>query len=309
MSGATKTETGLSGTGTAAWRNLWPKLQERLSAQLLGLVAAGAMVFLYLPIVVLMVFSFNDNRSLTWPLRGFTLRWYESFLNNADMLAAIKNSLYVASMATCITVVVGTTAAMVLDRIAFPGKTVFRRLVLLPLALPGIITGISMLNLFRVIGFNLSLETVILGHATALIAIVVTQVYARLQRFNRRLEEASSDLGARPWQTFFLVTLPNIRSAIIGSALLSFTLSFDEIPVTFFLTGRDNTLPMFIYSTLRRGITPEINAVGTVIVVLSLGLIVLSVYLLHDSEKDYKIPAFHDGIQRPPCLKLSRRKL
>jgi hypothetical protein len=133
MSGATKTETGLSGTGTAAWRNLWPKLQERLSAQLLGLVAAGAMVFLYLPIVVLMVFSFNDNRSLTWPLRGFTLRWYESFLNNADMLAAIKNSLYVASMATCITVVVGTTAAMVLDRIAFPGKTVFRRLVLLPL--------------------------------------------------------------------------------------------------------------------------------------------------------------------------------
>ena len=286
MSGATKTATGLSGTGTAAWRNLWPKLQERLSAQLLGLVAAGAMVFLYLPIVVLMVFSFNDNRSLTWPLRGFTLRWYESFLNNADMLAAIKNSLYVASMATCITVVVGTTAAMVLDRIAFPGKTVFRRLVLLPLALPGIITGISMLNLFRVIGFNLSLETVILGHATALIAIVVTQVYARLQRFNRRLEEASSDLGARPWQTFFLVTLPNIRSAIIGSALLSFTLSFDEIPVTFFLTGRDNTLPMFIYSTLRRGITPEINAVGTVIVVLSLGLIVLSVYLLHDSEKD-----------------------
>ena len=143
-----------------------------------------------------------------------------------------------------------------------------------------------MLNLFRVIGFNLSLETVILGHATALIAIVVTQVYARLQRFNRRLEEASSDLGARPWQTFFLVTLPNIRSAIIGSALLSFTVSFDEIPVTFFLTGRDNTLPMYIYSTLRRGITPEINAVGTVIVLLSLGLIVLSVYLLHDSDRD-----------------------
>ena len=146
-------------------------------------------------------------------------------------------------------------------------------LVLLPLALPGIITGISMLNLFRVIGFNLSLETVILGHATALLAIVVTQVYARLQRFNRRLEEASSDLGARPWQTFFLVTLPNIRSAIIGSALLSFTLSFDEIPVTFFLTGRDNTLPMFIYSTLRRGITPEINAVSTLLLLVSIAIV------------------------------------
>lgn len=281
-----QTATGILRAKAAIRRGVSPRLQERVSRNLLGLVAAGAMVFLYLPIVVLMVFSFNDNRSLTLPLRGFTLRWYEAFLNNADMLTAIKNSLYVASMATCITVVVGTTAAMVLDRVAFPGKTVFRRLVLLPLALPGIITGISMLNLFRVIGFNLSLETVILGHATALIAIVVTQVYARLQRFNRRLEEASSDLGARPWQTFFLVTLPNIRSAIIGSALLSFTVSFDEIPVTFFLTGRDNTLPMFIYSTLRRGITPEINAVGTIIVLLSLGLIVLSVYLLHDSDRD-----------------------
>ncbi len=263
---------------------IFSELPERAGAGLIALIAAAAMAFLYLPIAVLIVFSFNDNRSLTLPLRGFTLRWYEAFLNNADMLTAIKNSLYVASLATCLTVVVGTTAAFALDRVDFPGKTVFRRLVLLPLALPGIITGISMLNLFRVIGFDLSLETVILGHATALLAIVVTQVYARLQRFNRRLEEASSDLGARPWQTFWLVTLPNIRSAIIGSALLSFTLSFDEIPVTFFLTGRDNTLPMFIYSTLRRGITPEINAVGTVIVVLSLGLIVLSVYLLHDRD-------------------------
>jgi ABC-type spermidine/putrescine transport system permease subunit II len=280
MSGATKTETGLSGTGTAAWRNLWPKLQERLSAQLLGLVAAGAMVFLYLPIVV---------------------------------LAAIKNSLYVASMATCITVVVGTTAAMVLDRIAFPGKTVFRRLVLLPLALPGIITGISMLNLFRVIGFNLSLETVILGHATALIAIVVTQVYARLQRFNRRLEEASSDLGARPWQTFFLVTLPNIRSAIIGSALLSFTLSFDEIPVTFFLTGAaawDHAGDQRRGHGDRRPLPGSHRALGLPAARFRKGLSPDCNLLPSGSLRCAdKIPAFHDGIQRPACLKLSRRKL
>lgn len=262
-----------------------PQFPEKAGGGLLAVIAACAMAFLYLPMVVLVVFSFNDNRSMTLPLRGFTLKWYEQFLSNGDMLTAIKNSLYVASLATCLTVVIGTAAAFALDRIDFPGKTLFRRLILLPLALPGIITGISMLNLFRVIGFNLSLETVILGHATALVAIVVTQVYARLQRFNRRLEEASSDLGARPWQTFFLVTLPNIRSAVIGSALLSFTLSFDEIPVTFFLTGRDNTLPMYIYSTLRRGITPEINAVGTVIVVASLVLIVLSVWLLQDSRR------------------------
>jgi len=262
------------------------QIQEVTGDKLLTLIAVGGMLFLYVPVLVLIIFSFNDNRSLTLPLRGFTLKWYEKFLNNSDILTAIGNSLYVASMATAITIVIGTVAAFALDRVAFPGKTVFRRLVLLPIALPGIITGISMLNMFKLMGINLSLETVILGHATGLVSIVVTQVFARLQRFNRRIEEASSDLGARPWPTVFLVTLPNIRSAIIGSALLSFTVSFDEIPVTFFLTGRDNTLPMYIYSTLRRGITPEINAVGTVIVVLSLGLIVLSVYLLRDSKKE-----------------------
>ncbi len=262
------------------------QIQAVAGDKLLTLVAVGGMLFLYVPVLVLIIFSFNDNRSLTLPLRGFTLKWYEKFLNNSDILTAIGNSLYVATMATILTVIIGTTAAFALDRVAFPGKTVFRRLVLLPIALPGIITGISMLNMFKMMGINLSLETVILGHATGLVAIVVTQVFARLQRFNRRIEEASADLGARPWQTFFYVTLPNIRAALIGSALLSFTVSFDEIPVTFFLTGRDNTLPMYIYSTLRRGITPEINAVGTVIVVLSLGLIVLSVYLLRKSAKE-----------------------
>ncbi len=263
-----------------------PRLRERAGDNLLWLIAAGTMAFLYLPILVLIVFSFNDNRVTTLPLRGFTLRWYQAVLDNADIQAAIVNSLYVATAATAITVVLGTTAAFALDRVDFPGKTAFRRLIFLPIALPGLVTGIAMLNLFRLMGLNLSLETVILGHATALTVIVVTQVFARLQRFNRRLEEASGDLGARPWQTFLFVTFPNIRSAVIGSALLSFTLSFDEIPVTFFLTGRDNTLPMYIYSTLRRGITPEINAVGTIIVVLSLGIIALSIYLLHNSQKE-----------------------
>jgi spermidine/putrescine transport system permease protein len=251
----------------------------------LAAIAAAILAFLYLPVVVLIVFSFNDNAVTTLPLQGFTLGWYEKMLANEEMLAAIRNSFHVALAATALALAVGVPAGFALDRVRLPAMTVFRRLVMLPLTLPGIITGISMLNLFRVLGFNLSLETVILGHGTALVAIVVTQVYARLQRFDRRLEEASSDLGGRPWQTFLLVTLPNIRSALIGSALLTFTLSFDEIPVTFFLTGRDNTLPMYIYSTLRRGITPEVNAIGTIIVVVSLGLILLSIYLLGDSGR------------------------
>lgn len=263
-----------------------PRRRRRLdkAGVALGVFVALVLLFLYLPVVVLIIFSFNDNIVTTLPLRGFTLGWYEKLFANSDMMAAIGNSFYVATFATLLTLLIGVPAAFALDRAEFPGKAVFRRIVVLPLALPGIITGISMLNMFRVLGFNLSLETVILGHATALMAIVLTQVYARLQRFNRRLEEASNDLGARPWQTFLFVTLPNIRSAIIGSALLAFTLSFDEIPVTFFLTGRDNTLPMYIYSTLRRGITPEINAIGTIIIVASLGLILLSARLLREDE-------------------------
>lgn len=268
----------------SAERGLRLRLGQRLADGTLGVAAGCVLAFLYLPIATLVIFSFNDNRSLTLPLRGFTWRWYEQLFANEQLLQAIWNSCYVALCATALTLAIGLPAAFALHRMSFPGKAAFRRLILLPLALPGIITGISMLNLFKLLGVNLSLETVIVGHATALVAIVVTQVFARLQRMSRTIEEASADLGARPWQTFLLVTLPNIKSAVIGSALLTFTLSFDEIPVTFFLTGRDNTLPMYIWSTMRRGITPEINAVGTLIVLFSAVLIVLSVGMLRQKR-------------------------
>jgi len=249
----------------------------------LFLAAAVVVAFLYLPVVVLIIFSFNNNEVTTLPLKDFTLHWYEGAFSNKELLRALWNSIYVATFATAICVGIGVPAGIALDRVDFPGKLLFRRFVLLPLVLPGIITGLSMMIMFtKVFGFQLSLQTVILGHGTALVSVVATQVFARLQRFNRRMEEASADLGARPLQTFFRITLPNIQAAILGSALLSFTLSFDEIPVTYFLTGRENTLPMYIYSTLRRGITPEINAIGTIIVLVSLGLIVFSIWLLSD---------------------------
>ncbi len=240
--------------------------------------------FLYLPIGVLVAYSFNASRSLTWPMSGLTFEWYLKLASNDQLIQAFYNSVYVAVCATALTLMIGVPAAITLDRIDFPGKGLFRKLILLPIALPGIITGISMLILFRAIGFNLSLEAVIVGHATALLAVVVTQVFARLQRLPQSLQEASADLGASGFQTFFLVTLPNIRTAVIGAGMLAFTLSFDEIPVTFFLTGRDNTLPMYIWSTMRRGITPEINAIGTLIVVVSIVLIFMSVLLLREKS-------------------------
>lgn len=243
------------------------------------------MAFLYIPIWVLITFSFSSSRSLTWPIPGFTLDWYRKLFANTDLQTAVWNSFYVATFATLLALLVGVAAAMALHRYDFPGKTLFRRLILLPITLPGIVTGISMLNMFSLFGFPLSLETVIFGHATALVGVVVTQVYARLQRLPRSLAEASGDLGATPLRTFLYVTLPNLRSAIIGAGLLSFVLSFDEIPVTFFLTGRDNTLPMYIYSTMRRGVTPEINAVGTLIVLASFVLIVISVVVTRDRRR------------------------
>lgn len=247
----------------------------------LGIAAASALGFLYGPIITLMIFSFNDNPITRLPLTGWTLDWYYKALTNSDLLAALWNSVIVAVAAVMICLVIGIPTAFALDRFNFRGKTLFRRLVILPIALPGIITGVSILAFFSMAGVKLSLLTVIIGHGTALTAIVVTNVFARLQRFDRRIEEASADIGARPWQTFVYITLPNIRSAIIGSALIAFTLSFDEIPVTYFLTGRDNTLPMYIWSVIRRGITPEINAIGTIIVALSIVLIFLSVLLIH----------------------------
>ena len=247
----------------------------------LGIAAASALGFLYGPIITLMVFSFNDNPITKLPLTGWTLDWYYKALTNSDLLAALWNSIIVATAAVIICLVIGIPTAFALDRFDFRGKTLFRRLVILPITLPGIITGVSILAFFSMAGVKLSLVTVIIGHGTALTAIVVTNVFARLQRFDRRIEEASADIGARPWQTFVYITLPNIRSAIIGSALIAFTLSFDEIPVTYFLTGRDNTLPMYIWSVVRRGITPEINAIGTIIVAFSIVLIFLSVLLIH----------------------------
>jgi len=173
----------------------------------------------------------------------------------------------------------GLPVALALDRASFPGKNLFRRLVLLPLILPGIITGLSLLMLFVAAGMRLSLVTITLGHGTALISVAATEIFAGLQVLDRAQEEASLDLGANYWQTFWRVTLPNLRLSIIGAALLIFTLSLDEIAVSFFLIGRDNTLPLEIWSRLRRGMTPEINAISTLIFVFSL-LTILTWYRL-----------------------------
>jgi len=230
--------------------------------------------FLYLPIVTLLVYSFNGTGVGGFPPRNFTLDWYRMLFSDGPIWDSVVNSLIVALVAVVIALTFGIPAALALDRADFPGKTLFRRLVLLPLILPGIITGLSLLMLFREAAVRLSLVTIVLGHGTALISVATTEVFAGLQKLDRAQEEASLDLGANYWQTFWRITIPNLRLSIIGAALLIFTLSMDEIAVSFFLIGRDNTLPLEIWGRLRRGITPEINAISSIIFVFSLVAIV-----------------------------------
>jgi spermidine/putrescine transport system permease protein len=236
--------------------------------------AAAVYAFLYLPIVTLIVYSFNGAGVGGFPPRDLTLHWYRILLQDDAIWVSVENSLIVAVAAVGIALGFGIPAALALDRADFPGKAVFRRLVLLPLILPGIITGLSILMLVNVAQVKLSLATIILGHGTALISVATTEVFAGLQKLDRAQEEASLDLGASYWQTFWRVTLPNLKLPMIGAALLIFTLSMDEIAVSFFLIGRDNTLPLEIWGRLRRGITPEINAISTVLFVFSLLAIV-----------------------------------
>ena len=246
--------------------------------------ASAVFAFLYLPIAILILYSFNGQGVGGFPPHHLTLNWYRILFADSAIWDSVLNSLQVAFAAMAIALAFGIPAALALDRAQFPFKALFRRLVLLPLILPGIITGLSLLMLFNVAGTKLSLMTIILGHGTALISVATTEVFAGLQKLDRRQEEASLDLGANYWQTFWRITVPNLKLSIIGAALLIFTLSMDEIAVSFFLIGRDNTLPLEIWGRLRRGITPEINAASTIIFVFSLLTIVVWYRLRLHSE-------------------------
>ena len=252
-----------------------PSRHKKNRAPILTTYAIAVFAFIYLPIAVLILYSFNRDGVGGFPPTHFTLDWYKQLLSDSAIWNAVLNSLIVAAASVALSLTLGLLAALALDRADFPGKPLFRRIVLLPLVLPGIITGLSLLMFAVMAGAQLSLLTVLLGHGTALISVATTELFAGLQKLDRAQEEASADLGATPLQTFFSVTLPNLKLSLIAAGLLIFTLSMDEIAVTFFLIGRDNTLPLEIWSRLRRGITPEINAISTLIFAVSVILITI----------------------------------
>jgi len=249
----------------------------------LGALTVFTYLFLYFPLVVVVLYSFSATKVNRWPIQRYSLSWYRDLLDDTQIHDALKLSIKIGFISASIAIVLGTLAALALDRYRFPGKPLLRFVIVLPIVLPGIVTGVAMLSYFTLLGWQLSQWTRIVGHATFCTTLVLNNVVARLSQLPRHLNEASADLGATPWRTFWRVTFPLVRPAILAGGVLAFTLSFDEIVVSFFLKGRQNTLPLLIWGRLRQGYTPEINAIATVIIVVSLVTVVASNRLLSRS--------------------------
>lgn len=255
-----------------------PRGTDKLSPGRFGLatIALATFAFLYVPIVVLIVFSFNSARSgAAW--QGFTLNWYERMFNNARIIESAGTSLLIAVLSTLGAVIIGTLTAMAMERYAFRAKAAWDGLLYMPVIIPEIVAGISLLLFFALIGIERGLFTLVVSHIAFSMPFVYLTVRARLADFDRSVEEAAQDLGANEWVTFTRVTLPLLMPGIISGALLAFTLSLDDFVISFFVNGKGwQTLPVYIWGQIRRGVTPEINAISTLMLAFSIMLVVIS---------------------------------
>jgi putative spermidine/putrescine transport system permease protein len=238
----------------------------------LRVASALTLAFIYVPIAIIVLYSFNTARVATWPIAGLTLDWYARALGNAGIRNALLASLEAAIGATIVALILGSLIAFAVQRYAFFGRQAISFVVVLPLALPGIVTGLALNSAFRTIGFDFGLTTIIVGHATFCVVVVFNNVIARLRRTPRTAEEASMDLGADTFTTFRRITFPAVRSALLAGALLAFALSFDEIIVTNFTSGPGTqTLPLWIFTNYQRpNNVPLVNVAAVVVLVLSI---------------------------------------
>lgn len=263
------------------------RTSTRIGNWLLGTNTLLVFAFIYLPVLILIIFSFNNTRSVA-VFTGFSTEWYTSLAQNRDLLDAARNSLLVALITTVVATIIGTLTALAMERYRFRMRTAFDANLYLPIVIPEIVMGIALLLFFNQALFpflqnafgiraSTGLHTITISHIAFDIPFVYVIVRARLADFDRALEEAAADLGADEWQTFQRVTLPLLMPGIIGGALLAFTLSLDDYLITVFTKGiREQTMPLYIYSLVRRGVTPEINALSTALLVGSIGLVALS---------------------------------
>jgi putative spermidine/putrescine transport system permease protein len=244
----------------------------------------AVVLFLYLPIVIIILYAFNAQTAQGWPITNWTTKWFSPTLHNGEMQQALLLSLKAGLGATAIALLLGSAAAFAVHRFRFFGREAISFLFVLPIALPGIITGMALNSFFTFWKTNFSLWTIIVGHATFCIVIVYNNVIARLRRTPTSLTEASMDLGADGWQTFRFVTFPAISTALVSGALLAFALSFDEVIVTTFTAGAQNTLPIWIFGNIRIGQQlPEVNVIVFVILLVTIIPVTIAQRLTRES--------------------------
>lgn len=257
---------------SSRFRRFRSRLMEKYGAAALAGEAMLMYLFLYTPVIVLIALSFNDSRyAIVW--QGFTTKWYSALMSGEAIArvdpnlawTSLKNSVYIAVVTVGVSTTFGTMLALALDRYDFPGKQLFTGVVYMPLIIPSIVMGISLLLFFNITGMSQGLGTAIIGHIAFDISYVAIIVLARLQNFDRTLEEAARDLGASELETFRYVTFPLIKPGVIAGALLGFAMSFDDFVVTFFIIGNENTLPIFFFGMVRQGISPGVNVIATLI--------------------------------------------
>ena len=253
----------------------------------LKLAAAGGLLFLHLPILLIFVYAFTtEEKSFQWPPPGFTTKWFAVTWNRPDVWEALTLSVKVASIATAVALLLGTLAAAAVSRTKFFGREVISLLVILPIALPGIITGIALRSAFSLAEIPFSMWTIILGHATFCVVVVYNNAVARFRRTSGSLIEASMDLGADGFQTFRYVVLPNIATALLAGGMLAFALSFDEVIVTTFTAGQQSTLPIWMLEELiRPRQRPVTNVVAMLVVIVTLLPILAAYYLTRDTDQ------------------------
>lgn len=238
-------------------------------SRLFAVWTGGVLLFFYLPIAILILFSFNESRlNIVWT--GFTFDWYLALLDDRGLVRSFENSLIVATATTAVSVVLGTAAAFLLHRYRYRGSSALETLVFLPMIVPEVILGVSLLILFVTIGLQLGYTTIVISHVTFCFPFVMAAVQARLSGLDPSLEEAALDLGATPLQAFGKVLVPFLMPAIVSGALMSFTLSLDELIVTYFTaSARTKTLPLEIFGRVKKGLDPSLNAISTVFVVFT----------------------------------------
>jgi putative spermidine/putrescine transport system permease protein len=250
----------------------------------LALWSLLVVLFLWVPLAIILVYAFNTSNIQSWPIPGFTLRWFRVAWHDPEVRAALRLSLECALAATGIALVLGTMAAAAVSRFRFFGREALSFILVLPIALPGVITGIALSSFYSFWGVQFSFWTIVIGHATFCVVIVYNNAVARMRRTSPSLVEASMDLGADALQTFRWVTLPVLSTALVSGALLAFALSFDEVIVTLFTAGAQNTLPIWILGKIRLGQQlPEVNAVVFVVIALTVIPVVISQRLARES--------------------------